>query len=258
VRPYIELLGPFLGNMSQRDYLFMASEGIVAIPFRDDVSGGALAIHTHFYEFIPEELAAQADPPTLLAHELEVGRTYGVVLTTSAGLYRYNIGDVVRVSEFNGSTPVLEFLHRTGHTCSLTGEKLTESQVAGAVSQAASRLGLIIGTFTLFPAVRPCPHYVLLAEVEALLSRRMSRRFLMAFDDDLSLRNVEYRSKRLSHRLGAPELCLLRPGSYTSLRQRRIAEGANDAQVKVACLTRDFDWDKQFQVLERVSCESLM
>jgi GH3 auxin-responsive promoter len=258
VRPYIELLAPFLGSMSQRDYLSMASEGIMAIPFRNKVSGGALAIHTHFYEFIPEELAEQADPPTLLAHELEVGGTYGVVLTTSAGLYRYNIGDVVRVNEFYGSTPVLEFLHRAGHTCSLTGEKLTESQVAGAVSQAASRLGLIIGTFTLCPAVRPYPHYVLLAEVKAPLDRSMSSRFLRAFDDDLGLRNVEYRSKRSSRRLGAPELCLLRPGSYTSLRQRRLAEGANDAQVKVACLTRDLDWDKQFQVLERVSCESPM
>jgi len=258
VHPYIELLAPFLGSIPQRDYLTMASEGIMAIPFRDEVSGGALAIHTHFYEFIPEELAEQADPPTLLAHELEVGRTYGVVLTTSAGLYRFNIGDVVRVSEFNVSTPILEFLHRAGHTCSLTGEKLTESQVAGAVCQAASRLGLIIGTFTLCPAVRPYPHYILLAEIEAPLSRRMSRRFLRVFDDDLAVRNVEYRSKRSSRRLGAPELCLLRPGSYTSLRQRRIAEGANDAQVKVACLTRDLDWDKQFQVLERVSCESLM
>jgi hypothetical protein len=258
VRPYLELLGAFLGGIPQRDYLPMASEGILAIPYRDETSGGVLPIHTHFYEFIPEELAEQNDPPTLLAHELETGRTYAVVLTTSAGLYRYNIGDIVRVSEFNGSTPVLEFLHRAGHTCSLTGEKLTESQVAAAVSRAASRLGLILGTFTLCPAARPYPHYVLLAEVEAPLSSILSNGFLMALDDDLGLHNVEYRSKRSSRRLGAPELCLLRPGSYASLRQQRIGAGANDAQIKVACLTRDLDWDKQFQVLERVSCKSLM
>ncbi len=258
VRPYLDLLGTFLGGMPQRDYLTMASEGILAIPFRNETSGGVLPIHTHFYEFIPEELAEQNDPPTLLAHELETGRTYAVVLTTSAGLYRYNIGDIVRVSEFNGSTPVLEFLHRSGHTCSLTGEKLTESQVADAVCRAASRLGVNIGTFTLCPAARPYPHYVLLAEVEAPLSSLLSSGFLMALDDDLGLHNVEYRSKRSSRRLGAPELCLLRPGSYASLRQRRIGEGANDAQIKVACLTRDLDWDKQFQVLERVSCKSLM
>jgi hypothetical protein len=258
VRPYIELLTPFLRDIPQRDYLSMASEGIMAIPFRDEISGGVLPVHTHFYEFIPEGLAEQDDPPTLLPHELEINRPYTVVLTTSAGLYRYNIGDVVQVSELNGSAPVLEFLHRAGHTCSLTGEKLTESQVASAVCEAASGLGLSIGSFTLCPAARPYPHYVLLAEIEAPLDRRRSSRFLRIFDNDLGIRNVEYRSKRLSRRLGAPELCLLRPGSYASLRQRRMAEGANDAQVKIACLTRDLDWDKQFQVLERISCESLM
>jgi ParB-like chromosome segregation protein Spo0J len=115
---------------------------------------------------------------------------------------------------------------------------------------------LSIGSFTLCPAARPYPHYVLLAEIEAPLDRRISSRFLRIFDDDLAVRNVEYRSKRSSRRLGAPELCLLPPGSYASLRRRRIAEGANDAQVKVTCLTRDLDWEKQFQVLERVSCES--
>lgn len=255
-RPYIELLGPFLGGMPQRDYLTMASEGVMAIPFRDDISGGILPIHTHFFEFIPAELSEQNEPPTLLAHELEAGGSYTVVLTTSAGLYRYNIGDVVRVREFNGSTPVLEFLHRAGHTCSLTGEKLTESQVAGAVCEAARRFGPIIRTFTLCPVARPHPHYVLLAEMGSPLDPPVGSHFLAAFDDALGVRNVEYRSKRDSLRLAAPELWVLPPGSYASLRQQRIAQGASDAQVKIACLTRDLDWHRQFQVLERVSCGS--
>jgi GH3 auxin-responsive promoter len=255
VQPYIDLLAPFLSGLPQRDYLAMASEGIMAIPFRDNVSGGMLPIYTHFYEFIPEELAEEDEPPTLLAHELEIGRTYVMVLTTSAGLYRYNIGDVVRVNWFNGATPVLEFLHRAGHTCSLTGEKLTESQVADAACGAASRMGLSIGTFMLCPTARPYPHYVLLVEAAASMSRHTARQFLRAFDDHLGMSNVEYRSKRSSRRLGSPELGLLRPGSYASMRQRRIAEGANDAQVKIACLTRRLDWDKQLHILERVSCE---
>jgi len=258
VRPYIELLAPFLGDIPQRDYLAMASEGILAIPFRNESSGGILPIHTHFYEFIPEELAEQADPPTLLAHELEAGRTYAVVLTTSAGLYRYSIGDIIRVNEFHGSTPVLEFLHRTGHTCSLSGEKLTESQVADSVCSAASRLGLILESFTLCPATRPYPHYFLLAEVEAPLSQLRANLFLTTLDEYLGLNNVEYRAKRSSRRLGAPELGLLPPGSHASLRQRRLNNGANDAQIKIARLTREPDWDKQFQVMERISCKSLM
>jgi hypothetical protein len=252
-RPYLELLTPFLGDLPQRDYLTMASEGVIAIPFRDHINGGVLAVQSHFYEFIPEESAGEDEPATLLAHELDVGKAYAVVLTTSAGLYRYNIGDVVRVIGFNGSTPLIEFLHRAGHTCSLTGEKLTESQVASAVCRAAFTLRLRLGQFTLFPAPRPYPHYVLVTEANTPFSESMSKRFLAAFDDDLGIRNLEYRAKRSSGRLGGPELCFLPAGSFASLREKRIAEGANDAQVKAACLSRDLDWEKRFQILERVS-----
>jgi hypothetical protein len=256
VRPYIELLQNFLGSIPQRDYLTMASEGIIAIPFVDGMSGGALPIHTHFYEFKPEESSDQELPATLLAHELETGRNYVVVLSTSAGMYRYNLGDVVQVREFVGSTPVIEFLHRTGRTCSLSGEKLTESQVAGAVGDAATQVCLRVKEFTLSPAARPYPHYVLSAEVETPFSPRQLIEFLAALDQHLGLRNIEYQSKRSSHRLGSPELCVLRQGSHAILRQQRIAGGANDAQVKMACLTRDLNWHNQFEALEHISCES--
>jgi GH3 auxin-responsive promoter len=255
-RSYLDLLGPFLGSTPQRDYLMMASEGVMAMPFRDGISGGILPIHTHFYEFIPAEAVDQSSPPTLLAHEVEAGESYVVVLTTSAGLYRYNIGDVVRVRDFHGSTPVLEFLHRTGHTSSLTGEKLTEGQVAAAVCEMGTRFGLTIKGFTLCPVTRPFPHYVLLAEVESHLSAGEGRAFVAAVDEELGIRNLEYRSKRKSRRLGSPELWLVAPGSYDSLRQQRTTQGANDAQVKVACLTRDLEWHNQFQVVDRLSCES--
>jgi hypothetical protein len=257
VRPYLDLLSPFLGTTPQRDYVTMASEGVMAVPFEDEVSGGLLPIHTHFYEFIPEESAAAAAPDTLQAHELEVGQTYVVVLTTSAGLYRYNIGDVVRVRKFFGSTPVVEFLHRAGDTCSLTGEKLTQSQVAGAVRDVAEQLGLVFTAFTLSPAAQPYPHYVLSVEMEAPFNLGRLRDFLLAVDHGFGQRNIEYQSKRSSQRLGSPELCVLSPGSHSRLREQRLAAGANDAQIKLPCLIRDFDWDRQFHVLERVSCASL-
>jgi hypothetical protein len=255
VRPYLELLERFLDGLHQRDYITMGSEGIIAIPFEDGVSGGALAIDIHFYEFIPEELADSDDPSTLLAHQVEAGRKYVVVLSTSAGLYRYNIGDVVQVKDFIGATPVVEFLHRTGHTCSLTGEKLTEDQVAGAVSQVASRLGLSLQAFTMCPVPRPFPHYALLAELDTAVDRNFLSQFIAEIDRALGWCNVEYESKRTSRRLGPPEFWVLQPGSYDGLRQRRVTAGVSDAQVKLTCLTRDPNWYQQFTILEQIPCE---
>src|SRR5262249_48643438 len=149
------------------DYILMASEGVVAIPFDDRRSGGLLATPIHFYEFIPEEQAERPDPDVLLAGDLEVGQSYVVVLSTTAGLYRYNINDVVRVTGKKGRTPVVEFLYRAGATSSIIGEKLTEEQVVGAVGALCNRLGLTLEGFTLAPAAQGFPRYVLLAELGA-------------------------------------------------------------------------------------------
>jgi len=252
---YLEMLEPYLGSVPQRDYITMASEGIVAIPYCDKVSGGALAIDTHFYEFIPESSSEDKNAPTLLAQNLEIGQKYVVVLTTSAGLYRYILGDVVEVSTFIGSTPVLSFLHRTGHTCSMTGEKLTEDQVTWAVGQAAADLGLPIHNFTMCPVVKAFPHYALLVEIQPNFGSDLGR-FLAIVDASLSCANLEYKSKRASGRLGAPELLVLPLGSYAKAREQRIAAGVSDAQVKLPCLTRDWPWGQQFEIVSRIECKS--
>ena len=44
--------------------------------------------------------------------QLEVGGVYELVLTTRMGLYRYRIGDVVRIVKFRGQCPVYEFMYR--------------------------------------------------------------------------------------------------------------------------------------------------
>ena len=134
--PYLRLLEPLLGPVAQRDYISMASEGILAIPLEDGPSGGVLPTSIHFYEFIPQEQTDRAEPDVLLADQIEAERDYAIVLSTSAGLYRYQIGDVVRVKGFLDKTPIIEFRHRLGATCSLTGEQLTEETGLGPPKRA--------------------------------------------------------------------------------------------------------------------------
>ncbi len=256
VVPYLDLLAPYLDGVPQRDYLTMASEGVIAVPFEDDISGGVLATDIHFYEFIPEELVENADPPTLLAHELEVGRKYVVILTTSAGLYRYNIGDVVLVTGFLNTMPVLSFKYRAGSTCSLTGEKLTEDQVAHAIRDTCSRMSIHLQSFTLCPVPRPFPHYALAAEFAAPAERSLLQNFVSEVDRELGILNVEYRAKRASRRLGSPELLVLSPGTFGRVRQQRTDAGVSDSQIKIACLTRDPNWHMQLTVVEQVPCAS--
>lgn len=250
--PYLRLLEPYLGSAPQRDYLLMASEGVIAIPIEDEKSGGVLATSIHFYEFIAEEDVESPTPPIRLASDLEVGRSYVVLLSTSAGLYRYNIGDVVRVCGMQERTPVVEFLHRSGATCSLTGEKLTEQQVIQAMSAVTLRYGIALEGFTLHPASHGFPHYLLLIEPSITGESTHPAALLNAFEDELCSRNIEYRAKRHSGRLGPPELWVAARGAYDEWRRRRITAGANDAQIKPIHLTRDAQFSVGLAIRERI------
>jgi GH3 auxin-responsive promoter len=249
--PYLRLLEPYLGAVPQRDYLLMASEGVIAIPVEDHSSGGVLATPIHFYEFVAEEEAESPAPTVRLASELEVGRSYVVLLSTNAGLYRYNIGDVVRVRAMMERTPVVEFLHRSGATCSLTGEKLTERQVIEAMDAATLRHDIALEGYTLHPAADGFPHYVLLVEPSDRRAADAPAGLLGAFEDELCTRNIEYRAKRRSERLGPPELWVAAPGAYDEWRRRRVAAGANDGQIKPVHLTRDAQFAANVAVRQR-------
>ena len=62
---------------------------------------GVLDITTNYFEFVPEDEIKNPQPTVLGAHELQVGRNYYILLTTSYGLYRYNIHDVVRCTGYH-------------------------------------------------------------------------------------------------------------------------------------------------------------
>ncbi|MFO0722501.1 MAG: GH3 auxin-responsive promoter family protein [Myxococcota bacterium] len=250
--PYLKLLEPHLFGVKSRDYLSMASEGVISIPVEPEKSGGVVASSIHFLEFVPEAEIERPNPTALSPHQLEVGKSYVTILSTQSGLYRYNIGDVVRVSRFVDRTPVIEFMNRAGNTCSLTGEKLTEDQVTGALMDAAERTGLKIDNFTVAPAPEGFPRYVVAIELSGKPSPETLRALLGGFEAALSARNIEYASKRESQRLGAPELWRVKTGEYANRRQRKIEGGTNDAQFKPTHLTRDSKVLGELVVEERV------
>ncbi|WNG51403.1 GH3 auxin-responsive promoter family protein [Archangium minus] len=104
----------------------LATEGVVTLPLFG-APAPVLAVRSHFFEFLDPE-HPEARP--LLAQELEVGRTYSVLLSTSGGLLRYSIGDLVRVEGFHHATPCLRFMGRADAVSDLVGEKLAATRVS--------------------------------------------------------------------------------------------------------------------------------
>ena len=64
-----------------------------------------------------------------------MGGLYELVVTTLSGLYRYRIGDVVKVVRFHNSCPVIEFQYRQGQILNMRSEKTTETMMYEALTK---------------------------------------------------------------------------------------------------------------------------
>jgi hypothetical protein len=237
---YIPQLRQHFGNIPVRDHGLHASEGRMTLPIGDNTSSGLLEVETHFFEFIPVEEADSTDPVVLEAHELQKGHEYLILLTTSSGLYRYNIRDVVRCTGFYGATPLLEFRHKGAHISSITGEKIAESQVVEAVRSASDKMGIRLQQYTLTPHWGEPPGYTLfVCTVEDLSADALSRLARTA-DARLSEGNCEYKEKRETDRLGTINVRVLPAEFWRQFTDHRLnAAGGSPEQYKHPCLLPD-------------------
>jgi GH3 auxin-responsive promoter len=100
----------------------LATEGLVSIPLTDS-PWPVLAVESGYFEFLA------ADGRVCCAAQAQAGEQYELLITNDSGLYRYRIGDRVRVRDRVGTAPALEFLGRAGVSSDLVGEKLTDDFV---------------------------------------------------------------------------------------------------------------------------------
>ncbi|HUR80028.1 MAG TPA: GH3 auxin-responsive promoter family protein [Thermoanaerobaculia bacterium] len=104
----------------------LSTEGFVTIPFD---GAHVLAYRSHFFEF-------RDGDDVRLAHEVEVGKRYDVILTTGGGLIRHATEDVVEVTGFLRQAPALRFIGRANHVSDHFGEKLNEIFVRECLERA--------------------------------------------------------------------------------------------------------------------------
>ena len=107
----------------------MSTECIVSFPLENVENGSVAAYNSFFYEFIQVSDDKLENRSPKLLDELELGERYCVVVTTNAGLYRYNTNDIVEVTGFYHKIPIVKFVGRINNFSDIVGEKLKNSFV---------------------------------------------------------------------------------------------------------------------------------
>ena len=239
--PYLRQYPKYYGSTPVRDVGLIASEGRMTIPMSDGTPAGTLDITSHFFEFVPEDEIRSPKPTVLTASELVPGRNYYILLTTSYGLYRYNIYDVVRCTGFHNATPLLEFLSKGSLFSNLTGEKVSEYHVTGAMSDVLRQMDLSLSSYSLAPCWSDeMPYYGLFIERADVSDPVLGRKLAAAVDRRLGEVNEEYAAKRQSRRLGPIRVLVLKAGSWEAWDKNRLARtGGTMEQYKRPALVSD-------------------
>jgi hypothetical protein len=219
------------GDIAVRHELYPASEGFIAMQDRaDDPAMRLLVDIDNFYEFVPlesvnEDGSIPEDARAFTAAEAERGVRYVVVISSCAGFWRYNIGDVVEFDDVpgdmagdGGTGPArLRIVGRHRHFINAFGENLIVEHIETAVEAAARETGLAIGEFTaapVYPGAGTPAGLELVIEVDGAGGPALDG-FARAFDASLKAQNVDYTTKR-GEDLGMapPTLTAVRPGSF--------------------------------------------
>lgn len=199
-RPYREQYNA-ITDCSKMHYLetYNASEGFFAVQTSWDSPGMMLIPDSGiFYEFIPLSETDKEYPETVAIDGVEKGKTYELVISSSNGLWRYRLGDTVRIEQTN---PVkITIAGRTKHFINAFGEELMVYNADEALERTLKECGGAIANYTVAPvfATRTSKgRHEWLIEFEQMPDNM--EQFAETLDRHLKEANSDYEAKRFQN-----------------------------------------------------------
>uniref|UniRef100_A0A8C1BIX2 GH3 domain containing n=1 Tax=Cyprinus carpio carpio TaxID=630221 RepID=A0A8C1BIX2_CYPCA len=248
------------GEMLRRQYckdipfyspFYAATEGLIGVNLwpQQESRQYLLCPRSMFCEFIPEEDLDSERPKTLLMEQLQEGHNYELLVTNASGLFRYRIGDVVKVVGFHNQCPKVEFQYRRGQMLSVRGEKVSESLFLGALKKAVTQWpgarlidyscveSGILGSASGIAQ----PHYLVFVELKGV--RNLSEEQRYKLDHCLQEDSDIYRSFRMKGSIGPMRVQLVREGTFQELKDRMMAfssASSNNFKMQRVIRSREF------------------
>lgn len=238
---YAQNLRRFFPTVEIQGKGLVATEAFVSLPFQES-DDPVLAATSHFFEF--------EDPHSntiSLAHELVLGNEYHVLVTTGGGLYRYPLGDRVRVTGFIQDAPCLRFIGREHLVSDLFGEKLHGTFVESVIRRVFAQQGIQPRFFLVAPVAdakaRTC--YALFLDATTIPNSSQLRHNL---ETGLA-ENFHYALCRRLGQLSEARLFHIDQNSIsaaTLFTQEMFSRGQKPGDVKMVPLDHQLGWEHRF------------
>ncbi|AET02219.2 indole-3-acetic acid-amido synthetase [Medicago truncatula] len=224
MEPYLGKLRHYAGELPLVTSIYGASEGFIAANINPklplELATYVLFPQNGYFEFIPltqvknEGTELCVDPHPVGLTEVKVGEEYEIVLTNSAGLYRYRLGDVVNIMGFSNSTLKLKFIRRSSVLLSVNIDKTTEKNLLHV--DLSNEPG----------------NYVIFWEISGEASEELLSKCCNCLDK--SFTDPSYSFSRKANTIGALELRVVGKGTFQKILDHYLGLGTSISQYKTA------------------------
>lgn len=152
--PYRSKFEDLIGRKIDSIELYPASEGFLAFQDRQNAKDMLLLLDSGiFYEFIPVESFGTKNEKRLTIGEVKIGVNYVIILSTTAGLWGYNLGDTIQFTSLKPYRIIVT--GRLSHFISAFGEHVIGKEVDQAMQEAQAQLNFSLTEYTVAPQVNP-------------------------------------------------------------------------------------------------------
>ncbi|KAL9288292.1 putative GH3 family protein [Arabidopsis thaliana] len=187
---------------------------------------------------LPKALTEKEQQELVDLVDVKLGQEYELVVTTYAGLCRYRVGDLLRVTGFKNKAPQFSFICRKNVVLSIDSDKTDEVELQNAVKNAVTHLvpfDASLSEYTSYADTSSIPgHYVLFWELcldgNTPIPPSVFEDCCLAVEESF---NTVYRQGRVSDKsIGPLEIKIVEPGTFDKLMDYAISLGASINQYK--------------------------
>ncbi len=193
-QPYRAKFEHLIGRPVDSIELYPASEGFFAFQDLQHEKGMLLQLDSGiFYEFIQADSFYDEQPQRLTIGQVVCGVNYVMIISTTAGLWGYNVGDTI---QFTSTSPYRVVVSgRIKHFISAFGEHVIGKEVEQAMQEAVQAQAIRVSEFTVAPQTNPVqglPYHEWFIEMETDPSLVDMDAFAKALDQALQAQNSYY------------------------------------------------------------------
>ena len=192
--PYRGIFNKLIGRTPDSIEFYPASEGFFAYQNSQSDKGLLLLLnHGIYYEFIVASSFFEEEQEFHTLEQVQIGVNYVMIISTTAGLWRYNIGDTIQFTSLKPFKIIVS--GRIKHFISAFGEHVIVSEVEQALQKAiaAENTEIRIREFTVAPQVKPkagLPYHEWFIEFDEAPENLEA--FALNIDREMQERNIYY------------------------------------------------------------------